>query len=72
VNPYDTEATAAAITHALQMSLEERKERWSVMAAALRERSIDEWCSNYLNRFAEMDVLPRVRAVPGEDDRFSS
>ncbi len=71
VNPYDTEATAAAIAHALQMSLEERKERWSVMAAALPKHSINEWCSNYLNSFANVDVSSRVRAVPGEDSRFS-
>ena len=35
-NPYDTEATAAAITRALDMSLEERKERWTAMMDRLQ------------------------------------
>jgi trehalose 6-phosphate synthase len=72
VNPYDTEATAAAIAHALQMSLEERKERWSVMAGALRNHSIKEWCSSYLTSFARMDVSSDPRAVPSQHSRFSS
>jgi trehalose 6-phosphate synthase len=56
VNPYDTEATATAIAHALRMSLEERKERWNVMVGALRERSIDEWCRSFLTSFAEIEL----------------
>src|SRR5215203_3282047 len=31
VNPYDSDATAAAIKRALEMPLDERKERWSAM-----------------------------------------
>jgi trehalose 6-phosphate synthase len=56
VNPYDTEATAAAIAHALRMSLEERKERWDTMMERLRRDSIKEWCSSFLTRFAEIDL----------------
>jgi trehalose 6-phosphate synthase len=56
VNPYDTEATAAAIAHALRMSLEERKERWSTMMERLRRDSIKEWCSSFLTRFGEIDL----------------
>ena len=33
VNPYDTEATAAAIARAFSMQLDERKDRWHAMMA---------------------------------------
>ena len=36
VNPYDIEATAAAIARAFAMPLDERKDRWNAMMAALR------------------------------------
>jgi trehalose-6-phosphate synthase len=49
------------------MSLEERKARWSVMAGALRKHSINEWCSNYLTRFATMDVSSRAQAASDQD-----
>ncbi len=48
VNPYDIEATAAAIDRALDMSLEERKDRWNDMIAALRANSIDNWTNRFL------------------------
>jgi trehalose 6-phosphate synthase len=48
VNPYDTEATANAIVRALEMSLEERKERWKAMMARLRSNTVDHWCANFM------------------------
>ena len=39
VNPYDIEATAAAIARAFTMPLDERKDRWHAMMAALRAQS---------------------------------
>jgi trehalose 6-phosphate synthase len=48
VNPYDIEATAAAIQAAFAMPLEQRKERWSEMMAALRANSIHDWTAHFL------------------------
>lgn len=48
VNPYDIEATAAAIELALAMPLEERKARWRTMMAALEANTIDHWTNRFL------------------------
>jgi trehalose 6-phosphate synthase len=48
VNPYDTEATAVAITRALDMPLDERKERWRTMMARLRANRVEHWCQAFL------------------------
>jgi trehalose 6-phosphate synthase len=53
VNPYDTEATANAIVRALQMPLEERKERWAAMMEKLRANTVDHWCAAFLAALAE-------------------
>ncbi len=52
VNPYDIEATAAAIARAIEMPLEERKERWRAMMAVLRANSIEHWTANCLEAIA--------------------
>ena len=48
VNPYDTDATAAAIRRALEMPLDERQARWSAMMAQLSEHTVDRWCTDFL------------------------
>jgi trehalose 6-phosphate synthase len=48
VNPYDIEATAAAIAHAYAMPLEERKDRWNALMAVLRGNSIHDWTAHFL------------------------
>src|ERR1700719_481837 len=48
VNPYDIEATAAAIARAFAMPLDERKDRWNAMMAALRANSVYDWASHFL------------------------
>jgi trehalose 6-phosphate synthase len=48
VNPYDIDGTAAAIAQAFAMPLEERKNRWSDMIAALRANNIHDWTANFL------------------------
>jgi trehalose 6-phosphate synthase len=53
VNPYDTEATAAAITRALDMSLEERKERWAAMMDRLQANGVEHWCRDFLSVLQE-------------------
>src|SRR6202011_2678393 len=52
VNPYDIEATAAAIARAYAMPLEERKDRWNALMAVLRANSIHDWASHFLQALA--------------------
>jgi hypothetical protein len=62
VNPYDIEATAAAIARAFTMPLDERKDRWHAMMAALRANSVQVWASHFLQALAN-------EAESGEFDR---
>jgi trehalose 6-phosphate synthase len=48
VNPYDTDATAAAIRRALEMPLDERKERWAAMMAKVETNTVGRWCESFL------------------------
>ena len=48
VNPYDIEATAAAIARAFTMPLDERKDRWNALMTALRANSVYDWASHFL------------------------
>lgn len=48
VNPYDTEGTAAAILLALQMPLEERRNRHAAMMDMLRRQDVHWWCDTFL------------------------
>jgi trehalose 6-phosphate synthase len=52
VNPYDIEATAAAIARAFAMRLDERKDRWHAMMAVLRANSVHDWASQFLQALA--------------------
>ena len=52
VNPYDIEATAAAIARAYTMPLEERKDRWQANMAVLRANSVHDWASHFLGALA--------------------
>jgi len=48
VNPYDLDSTAAAITQAVSMPLEERISRWQTMFAQLECNDVNHWCENFL------------------------
>jgi trehalose 6-phosphate synthase len=48
VNPFDTLGTAEQIRRALQMSQEERRQRWGAMMATLRRNGITAWRENFL------------------------
>ena len=48
VNPYDIEGTANAIARGLAMSLEERRDRWSMMMEHLLSHDVSLWCENFL------------------------
>ncbi len=52
VNPYDIEGTANAIARALNMSLEERKERWQRMMDYLTVHDVSRWCDDFLQDLA--------------------
>lgn len=52
VNPYDVEATAGAIAQALQMPVEERRERWGAMMACLEANTVNDWCGHFLQALA--------------------
>jgi len=48
VNPYDLDGVAAAIARAIEMPLEERRERWQSMMDCLRDHDITDWRRSYL------------------------
>jgi len=54
VNPLDKDGVRDAIHQALTMGLEERKERWEAMMAALRSNSITDWREHFLSRLNEI------------------
>jgi trehalose 6-phosphate synthase len=70
VNPYDTDATAAAIKRALDMPLDERQERWSAMMRRLQRNTVDRWCGTFLDtlRAAGDTREPAPRDLTGEDE----
>jgi len=47
-NPYDPDAVAEALQKALQMPIEERRERWRAMMEILRRHSITAWRDSFL------------------------
>jgi len=53
VNPYDMDGVADAIAAAMEMPLEERRERWETMMAVLREHDITAWRRSYLAALRE-------------------
>jgi len=80
VNPYDIEATAAAIARAFTMPLEERKDRWQANMAVLRANSVHDWASHFLQALAneaeggELDRALDDACLPGTAalDRLSA
>jgi trehalose 6-phosphate synthase len=52
VNPYDVESTATAISRAFEMSLDERRSRWSEMMEILRINTIDAWVQKFLQQLS--------------------
>jgi trehalose 6-phosphate synthase len=56
VNPHDITATADAIFRALSMPLEERRDRWQDLIAAVRERDIAWWRQKFLKALDETRV----------------
>jgi trehalose 6-phosphate synthase len=52
VNPYDIEGTANSLARALNMPLEERKERWQRMMDYLLVHDVSRWCDDFLEDLA--------------------
>ena len=53
VNPYDVEALAAAMQKALNMPLDERKQRWQALMQGLRARDLAWWRSTFVKTLAK-------------------
>ena len=53
VNPYDADETARAIKLALAMPLDERKERWQRLRAAVEHHNIKAWADRFLSELAQ-------------------
>jgi trehalose 6-phosphate synthase len=56
VNPFDTDETAEALRMALDMPLDERKQRWQTLMAAARQHSVDNWSQSFLERLAPATI----------------
>ena len=63
VNPHETDALAAALKRALEMPLEERRERHAPMLAHLMQDDIKKWAKSYLSTLA--GGLPRHSLLGG-------
>lgn len=48
VNPFDTDEVADAIARGIDMSLEERTERWRAMMVKLKENTLSHWLESFL------------------------
>lgn len=48
VNPYDRRAVADAIQTAIEMPLEERRERHAAMMSVLRKNDVHHWCAQFI------------------------
>ena len=53
INPHETDAMAAALKRALEMPLEERRERHAPMLAHLLKHDIKRWAKSYLTTLVE-------------------
>jgi trehalose 6-phosphate synthase len=60
VNPYDTDQTAEAISYALELPAEERRERMRRMRSLVKEHNVYRWAGNLISELSE------VRLTPGE------
>jgi trehalose 6-phosphate synthase len=56
VNPYDLEGTASAIHLALQMPVEERRDRHQTLIRTIREQDVHWWCDTFLETLAKAEA----------------
>jgi len=58
VNPHDVDGMARAISTALVMPAEERRERWRAMIDMLKSMSIQFWFSDFVQALADVRRMP--------------
>ena len=58
VNPHDVDSLGQAISHAMRMAPEERRERWDAMMAVLRRNDIRTWFEGFLAALAPKAPQP--------------
>jgi trehalose 6-phosphate synthase len=63
VNPFDVDAIAAALNRALGMSLDERRERWRQMSAAVWRNTIATWHHAFV---AALEAAPQIAIASGD------
>lgn len=54
VNPYDIKGVADALQTALNMSLQERRERWSTLIKDVRENDVAAWSRSFLDELMRL------------------
>ncbi|TCT03913.1 alpha,alpha-trehalose-phosphate synthase (UDP-forming) [Aquabacter spiritensis] len=64
VNPHETEGMAAALKRALDMPLDERRERHERMMAVLLRQDIDQWAESFIEALMPPAVKPVTAAIP--------
>jgi trehalose 6-phosphate synthase len=63
VNPYDPEAVATSIAHALSMPLEERRERYDALFRVISENNLNSWGERFLAALTKAEG-PQLRGEP--------
>jgi trehalose 6-phosphate synthase len=58
VNPFDTDETAEALSIALAMPLDERRERWQGLIQAARRYDVTHWSDTYLAALVPPEAAP--------------
>lgn len=56
VNPFDRDAIAEALDQALQMSLDERLDRWNQLMGVLRRNTLNRWRDTFTRRLAAQET----------------
>ena len=67
VNPYDKQGVADAMQTALNMSLGERKSRWTTLVKPVRQNNVVRWRENFLDKLKS--VTASTRGKSREDGR---
>ena len=64
VNPHDIDGMARHIAQAFNMSLDERRERWTSMVAKLRRSSVQSWFSDFLQALGDIEHSTARHPMP--------
>jgi trehalose 6-phosphate synthase len=70
INPFDVAETAAAIHHAIEMPLEERRERMRLMRRTVKENNVYRWAGRMLMDAARIRQRQAL-SVPGRSWRIA-